>query len=374
MKLKRILSLLTAMTLFIVGGCTPATNGSTSSETVSEKQYTYYSTGDGNVYRLEEGTEMYFNGRWFDKELNGQTVKATTNNGAELYFAVEGTDTVTIHCPDNGNVENTTPIFAYCIDGGSQNLTRVTVKDDKLTITLPDTNFHLVRVITESLNAGVKKWDLANGYAVAGIDAGVGKVTGIKPMNKSIAIYGDSITEGDFVFGLNWNNDSSGTYTYAWQAARELSAVPYICGYGSSGITGDGFFKKAIIAVDNMSNGIPDPGAEDPAVIVINHAANDRNASNEVFSQGYRELINRLHEKHPNAVIFALAGFRQDHAQQIEEVANEYNFVHFVPSKDWKLSYTDGLHPNVEGAKKAGKNLADAIKAVVGEDYFKYQA
>ena len=372
MKLKRILSLLTAMTLFTVGGCAPATGNDTSSTASEEPQPVYYTTADGNTYRLEEGTQMYFNGRWFDKELNGQTVKATTNNGAELYFAVEGTDTVILSCPDNGNVENCTPIFAYCIDGGSTSLTRVTVKDDKLTITLPDTNLHLVRVITESLNAGVKKWDKANGYAVAGIDAGNGKVTGIKPMNKSIAIYGDSITEGDFVYGLNWNNDSSGTYTYAWQAARELSAVPYICGYGSSGITGDGFFKKAIIAVDNMSNGIPDPGAEDPAVIVINHAANDANAANDVFSQGYRELINRLHEKHPNAVIFAVAGFRQDHAQQIEEVANEYDFVHFVATKDWRLSYTDGLHPNVEGAKKGGRLLAEEIKKVVGEDYFKF--
>lgn len=374
MKLKRILSLLTAMTLFTVGGCAPSSKENASSDVSSEeKQYVYYTTADGNTYRLEEGTQIYFNGRWYDKELNGQTVKATTNNGAELYFVVEGTDTVTLSCPDNGNVENTTPIFAYCIDGASTSLTRVTVKDDKLVLTLPDSGFHLVRVITESLNAGVKKWDLANGYAVAGIDAGEGKVTGVKPMNRSIAIYGDSITEGDFVYGLNWNNDSSGTYTYAWQAARELSAVPYICGYGSSGITQGGFFQKAIVAVDNMSNGIPDPGAEDPAVIVINHAANDANAANDVFSQGYRELINRLHEKHPDAIIFAVAGFRQDHAQQIEEVAAEYDFVHFVPTKDWRLSYTDGLHPNVEGAKKGGKLLADAIKAVVGEDYFKYQ-
>lgn len=369
MKLKRILSLLTAMTLFFVGGCAPASSTNASSE---EKQPTYYSTADGHVYRLEEDTELYFNGRWYDKELNGQTVKATTNNGAEIYFAAEGTDSVTLLCPDNGNVENTTPILAYCIDGGSASLTRVTVTDDKVVIPLPDAGFHVVRVITESLNAGVKKWDLANGYAIAGVDAGAGKTTGLKPMNRSIAIYGDSITEGDFVYGLNWNLDSSGTYTYAWQAARELSAVPYICGYGSSGITTDGFFKKAIIAVDNMSNGIADPGAEDPAVIVINHAANDAGAANDVFSQGYRELVDRLHEKHPDAVIFALAGFRQDHAQQIEEVANEYDFVHFVPTKDWALSYTDGLHPNVDGAKKAGKLLADAIKAVVGEDHFKF--
>lgn len=372
MKIKRMLSLLTAGTLFAVSGCSAST-GEPASNVSEEPQYSYFSTVDGNIYRLEEGTQLYFNGRWFDKTLNGQTVKATTNNGAEIYFAAEGTDSVTLFCPDNGNVENTTPIFAYCIDGDSANLTRITVTEDKITIPLPDKNFHIVRVITESLNAGVKKWDLANGYAVSGVDAGEGKVTGLKPMNRSIAIYGDSITEGDFVYGFNWNNDSSGTYTYAWQAARELSAVPYICGYGSSGITSDGFFKKAIVAVDNMSNGISDPGAEDPAVIVINHAANDAGATNEAFSAGYRQLIDRLHEKHPDAIIFAVAGFRQDHTAQVEEVAGEYGFVHFVPTADWALSYTDGLHPNVEGAKKGGKLLADAIKAVVGEDYFKFQ-
>lgn len=371
MKLKRMISLITAGTLFAVSGCSA---GTTQSEAPSEPQYSYISTVDGNIYRIEEGTQMYFNGRWFDKNLNGTTVKATTNNGAEIYFVAEGTTAVTLFCPDNGNVENTTPILAYCIDGGSEYLTRLTVTDDKITIPLPDTNAHVVRVITESLNAGVKKWDLANGYAISGIDAGSGKVTGLKPMNRSIAIYGDSITEGDFVYGFNWNNDSSGTYTYAWQAARELSAVPYICGYGSSGITSDGFFKKAIVAVDNMSNGIPDPGAENPAVIVINHAANDHSASVDAFVTGYRQLINRLHEKHPDAIIFAVAGFRQDKTAQVEQVANEFDFVHFVPTKDWPLTYTDGLHPNVEGAKTGGKLLADAIKAVVGEDYFKFEA
>ncbi len=373
MKLKRIISLLTAMMFFATCGCAASTD-STSSDVSQEPQYTYHTTPDGNTYRVEEGTQMYFNGRWYDKALNGTTVKATTNNGAEIYFAAEGTTSVTMFCPDNGNVENTTPIFGYCIDGNSQNITRVTVTEDKIVIPLPDTGFHIVRVITESLNAGVKKWDLGNGYAVSGIDAGGGKVVGLKPMNRSIAIYGDSITEGDFVYGFNWNNDSSGTHTYAWQTARELSAVPYICGYGSSGITSDGFFKKAIVAVDNMTNGVVDNGPEDPAVIVINHAANDRDASVDAFVTGYRQLIDRLHEKHPDAVIFAVAGFRQDKTAQVEQVANEYDFVHFVPTADWALSYTDGLHPNAEGAIKGGQLLSAAIKAVVGEDYFKYKA
>lgn len=372
MKVKRILALITAaMTLFVTGcdGQTSPSQTGNSTPSEPEKEYSYVQLGDVR-YRIEEGTDLYFNGRWFDKEIDGVTVKASTNNGAEIYFMVSGTESVTLHCPNNGNMENTTPILAYCIDGATFDPVRVTVENDQVIIPLPDNGHHIVRVITESRNAGGDKWNTGCGYAVSSVDAGEGTVVGVKPMNKTIAFYGDSITEGDFVYNLDWNKGSSATYTYAWQTAVNLGAVPYTCGYGSSGVMQDGFFKDALTAVDWMTNSVSDPGAEDPAVIVINHGANDQNYADADVTVNYKKLIERLHEKHPNAVIVAVAPFGQFKVPAIQAAVADYDYAHFVSTKGWPMAYTDGLHPNVQGAKNAGKKLAEAITAIVGEDYF----
>ena len=368
---KTVSFLVAALMLPVLSGC-----GGTPEPTTSKEEgpvYQYVTLGS-TVFRIEEGTPLYFNGRWFDKEIGGETVKASTNNGAEVYFLVSGTESVTLRCPNNGNMENTTPVLAYCIDGSDFAPVRVSVEDDKAVIPLPDTNNHIVRVVTESRNAGGDKWNTGCGYAIAGVDAGSGTTTGLKPMNKTIAFYGDSITEGDFVLNLNWNLGSSGTYTYAWQAAKELHAVPYVCGYGSSGVMQDGFFKDALTAAQYMTNGVPDPGAEDPAVIVINHGANDQNYSDADVTAKYRAFVEFLHERHPNAVIVAFEAFGHFKKNAVEKAVEGLSYAHFVTTEGLKLSFTDGLHPNQAGAEKAGKYLAEKITELVGEDFFLYQA
>ncbi len=372
MKAKRMSALLTALLTLSLTGCVTAPAPSSSQAVSSEetKEYAYVRLGDVR-YRIEEGTSLYFNGRWFDKDIGGQTVKASTNNGAEVYFMTSGTDSVTLLCPDNGNMENTTPILAVCIDGATWALTRVTVENNAAVIPLPDKGAHIVRVVNESRNAGGDKWNTGCGYAVAGIDAGDGTCVGVKPMSKTIAFYGDSITEGDFVYNFDWNKGSSGTYTYAWQTAMQLNAVPYICGYGSSGVMQDGFFKDALTAVDFMTNGVTDPGPDSPAAIVINHGANDQKYTDAEVTAGYKKLIERLHQKHPDAVIFAVAPFGQYKVPAIQAAVEGYDYVHFISTAGWPLSYTDGLHPNEQGAKVAGERLAAAITDIVGEDFFK---
>ncbi|MBQ9112424.1 MAG: hypothetical protein IJY08_02475 [Clostridia bacterium] len=42
-----------------------------------------------------------------------------------------------------------------------------------------------------------------------------------------------------------------------------------------------------------------------------------------------------------------------------------------MESVTWRVTLTDDLHPDPAGAKKAGEKLAEAIKAKLGEDFFK---
>ena len=45
--------------------------------------------------------------------------------------------------------------------------------------------------------------------------------------------------------------------------------------------------------------------------------------------------------------------------------------AYVVATKGWKISYTDGVHPDAAGAKLAGEKLAAALVEIFGEEYFK---
>lgn len=335
-----------------------------------ERKQEYIRSGDGMVFEPCPGSSLFLSGRWFEKDVGGARCAVTTNTGSEIYFRVSGTESVSLLFARNtaGNI----PLISYCADGDISRMPRLPA--DAAVIPLPDCGEHVVRVVIDAMDPGEKKWDEAAGAAVMGADAGKGRVEGLRPLNGVIAFYGDSITEGDFCFGLEWTVSSySAVHTYAWQAAARLRALPYVCGYGSSGITAGGFFRRAIEAVDSMSSGYADPGPADPRVVVTNYGANDRDASDGEFLDGYRALLDRLHAKHPRALILALAPFCQVHAAQVRQAAEERGYARFADTSSWDLSYTDGLHPTPEGAEKAGALLAEEIARAVGNGDFSPQ-
>ena len=55
---------------------------------------------------------------------------------------------------------------------------------------------------------------------------------------------------------------------------------------------------------------------------------------------------------------------------EIASVAADYANVSVVLTSGWGVTYSDGIHPNAEGAKNAGERLAEAILNIVGEDFF----
>lgn len=330
----------------------------------------YLSTVTYRNFVLTGEDEPFYMGRWFDKEIEGATHKVTLTDGAHLYFLIENAASfdVTFTVITTGEE----PYFAYSIDGAEPIRQHIT----EPTVTLPDTGRHTVRIIADGMTEGEGKWDLEKGFALKSVTpAEGGSIVGIKPTEKVVFFYGDSITEGIRALNMNATSDgNSATNAYSWQCAEALGVTPYLIGYGASGIIMEGSFSTMLNAIDYLSDGRPVDDDVKPDVIVVNHGSNDVGQSRLLFEEQLTVTLNRLREKYPEAPIVYLIPFEQTHSRVIPGVVEKMENAYVIETRKWEITYTDGIHPDAAGAKAAGDQLAAALTAIFGENYFKDQA
>lgn len=317
-------------------------------------------------YRLTGEEEPYFMGRWFEKKIGGVKHKVTLTDGSAFYFMTSGAESVDVNFTVITVKEE--PYFAYSVDGAEP--IRQHITESK--ILLPDDGKHTVRIIADGMTESEGKWKEERGFALKSVvPAEGGQIFGIRPENKIIFYYGDSITEG--VRALNMSatsNGNSAVHAYPWFCSEKLGAVTYSVGYGASGVTVSGSFNTFLRAIDYNSYGRKVDDGMMPDVIIINHGTNDRNASADVFKAELAKAIARLREKYPNAPIIYMIPFNQSRVAEITEVMNGFENAHVVRTEGWNITMTDIYHPDSEGAKIAGENLADELLRILGEDFF----
>jgi lysophospholipase L1-like esterase len=318
-------------------------------------------------YSELSGQSIGYLGRWFDKTINSTPCKVTINEGSEFYFKVKGTTTINVNFQLITSL--TTPYFAYSIDGAA--LTRQLITNPLLpTVT---TGEHIVRIVCDGLTETENKWTGEIGFAVSGVTVDVGgTVTGILPKNRTIMFFGDSITEGIRVLNMNANSDgNSGSGAYPYVTCANLNAISYRVGFGATGVTrgGSGGVPNCLQYIDNMTSTRPAPYFE-PDAIVINHGTNDGGADSATFTAAYNAILDRLRIKYPGVPIFPMIPFNQAHAQDIRGCIAGRKYCYLVETSGWPMTYTDGLHPDSSGGTVAGGNLATAITAVLGKDFF----
>lgn len=317
-------------------------------------------------YTLTGEDTPYFVGRWFEKKINGVKHTVTLTDGSAFYFLIDGAESFDLNFTVITSKEE--PYFAYSIDGGEPIRQHITEK----TVRLPDNGKHTVRIIADGMTESENKWKNEKGFALKSVTPSEGgKIYGIRPENKIIFYYGDSITEG--VRALNMSatsNGNSATNAYPWFCSEKLGAVTYSVGYGASGVTVSGSFHTFQNAIDYNSDGRKVDDGIIPDVIVINHGTNDRNASADVFKAELAKAIARLREKYPDAPIVYMIPFGQYHAGAITETVGGFENAYVVPTDEWNLTFTDVFHPDSDGAKTAGENLAEELIRILGEDFF----
>ena len=317
-------------------------------------------------YVLTGEKTPYFIGRWFEKKINGVKHDVTLTDGSAIYFLIDGAESFDVNFTVITSKEE--PYFAYSIDGGEPIRRRITDQ----TVYLPDDGKHTVRIIADGMTESEGKWNEEKGFALKGITpSDGGKIYGIRPENKIIFYYGDSITEG--VRALNMSatsNGNSATNAYPWFCSEKLGAVTYSVGYGASGVTVSGSFHTFKNAIDYNSNGREVADGVIPDVIVINHGTNDRNVNAETFKAELVKALSRLREKYSDAPIVYMIPFGQYHAQAIAEAVSGFENAYVVQTDEWNITFTDVYHPDSNGAKIAGENLAEELICILGEDFF----
>ena len=330
----------------------------------------YLSTVTYRNFVLTGEDEPFYMGRWFDKEIEGATHKVTLTDGAHLYFLIE--NAASFDATFTVITTGEEPYFAYSIDGAEPIRQHIT----EPTVTLPDTGRHTVRIIADGMTEGEGKWDLEKGFALKSVTpAEGGSIVGIKPTEKVVFFYGDSITEGIRALNMNATSDgNSATNAYSWQCAEALGVTPYLIGYGASGIIMEGSFSTMLNAIDYLSDGRPVDDDVKPDVIVVNHGSNDVGQNRLLFEEQLTVTLNRLREKYPEAPIVYLIPFEQTHSRVIPGVVEKMENAYVIETRKWEITYTDGIHPDAAGAKAAGDQLAAALTAIFGENYFKDQA
>ena len=333
----------------------------------------YLATVDYNTFELTGDSKPYFMGRWFEKEIDGVSHMVTVTDGSLFYFMIDGATSFELDF--TVITEKETPYFAYSIDGGTPVRQLITNK----TVELPDTTLHTVRIIADCMSQKENKWEGEKGFAFKGVTASEGgTIYGIKPKDKIIFYYGDSITEGINALGDGVKFNSA-TNSYSWLCSEALGAVHYSVGYSGTGIT-NGIaegksFDNFTSAIDHLSKDRLVSDGIKPDVIVINHGCNDSTISTPTaqFQTKLLEGIEKLKTMYPGVPIYYVVPFDQKWAIPLGIIFKNDETVTVIQTKNWATDdmYTDDNgHPSAEGAKILADKLAAALKEQLGADFF----
>ena len=191
----------------------------------------------------------------------------------------------------------------------------------------------------------------------------------------TIEFVGDSITEGvltdaDYahggrqVFDTEIHNrcyQDDVCATYAWLTAEALDLRPIFMGYGAVGVTrsGQAFVPAAPVSYPFNFDGSPITRPQ-PDYILVNHGANDRAKTPEVYVKCYGDLLDVIRSMNPTAKIFSLAAFCGGHHDALKEFIPRYNAEHganviFLDSAGWVP--LEPLHPLRDGHKTIAEHL-----------------
>jgi len=320
----------------------------------------------------------FFFGRWFEKEISGIRHVCTVNQGAEFYTWIRGTSYLTALFTNISSSGNS-PVVSVSVDGGDFNRVTISSSTTPLTgVSLASglsTDDHLVRIVVSGLQESDNKWVNEIGLAFGGfLVATGGAVIPIKPSNKVIEFFGDSITEGINVLGTGANPSvNCAEKAFPFIATDILNCSNVRVGFGGTGVThgGSGGMPKMLTTISLMTS-TRFENAQSPDILVVNHGTNDSGATSEDFTLDYTEAIDKLQRNFPCVPIFCMRPFNGSFEDEISDIVNSYDNknIYYVDTTDWGVTYSDGLHPDVIGGQVAGEKLAEFIYNELGKSFF----
>ncbi|HKS97116.1 MAG TPA: GDSL-type esterase/lipase family protein [Terriglobia bacterium] len=311
-------------------------------------------------------------GHWDKSNLADEAV--TVNSGSRIICAFTGRSVRGMF----GTKGITSPAEIYAsIDGNAPLVYRIDANVINFTPGLLRGRKHQIEIDVKDVDEHPDRWipPLQSALVFQGLilDRGAKTLPLPPPSTLRMEFYGDSITQGVAALSPVYSPEGSdGTKDYAFLTALAFGAEHNQIGFGRQGIIRDGNGDVPPAAESfgwNYQGSRADP-AFVPEVVVVNQGTNDQQYSSERFEPAYKSYIEEIRKAYPSAWIFCLrtfGGFHEaDIKSAVESVADPR--IIYVDTTGWleKSDYTDGLHPNVEGHRKAARKLVEMISARTG--------
>lgn len=317
-------------------------------------------------------------GRW---DTTDERFAETTTTGAYIEFAFEGKMALAMFDTDtNGNP----PLHLWIsLDGG--NMFEAPI-DSYLRVIAKDEGKHICRIVYKGGEEAYSRWYRPLHGKVSFIGFVADKPVAIgEDTRKTIEFVGDSITEGVLIdadyFGngkprydidqFNRLYQDDVCATYAWLLAERLDLRPIFMGYGAVGATksGQGLVPRAAKSYPYNFDGSP-VTRKSADYIMINHGANDRNASPEKYLECYGELLDVIISLNPDSKIIVLSAFCGAFHEELGSFIADYNAVNgtdisFIDSFGWVPK--DPLHPLRPGHTTIADHLTPIVREIIGK-------
>ena len=292
----------------------------------------------------------------------------TTTSGSQIKIAFKG-DTIRLLFDVKTN-ERTMPHLWLVLDGGA----KVEMPVDAFLRLETTPGNHILEVIFKGSVETQSRFfhPLVSKVSFLGYDLAE---PGMLPEDnrKIIEFVGDSITEGVLIdadtgeYGNTacQSHATDATATYGWVAAEILGLRHCHMGYGRVGVTIEGNGGVPLVQEAYPWCFQDAPVSYHPDYVVINLGTNDRGASAEAFSAGYRKLLEVIRGCHPNAKIFSMCPFVQPHAETLRQVVADFNRengeeVVFIETEGWVP--LEPIHPLRGPHRRAGELLARELR------------
>jgi hypothetical protein len=216
-----------------------------------------------------------------------------------------------------------------------------------------------------------------------------------KPLDRELYLefYGDSILNGSNVFCTGGGiNASDATQAFGFVTAEMMNADMALIGCSSIGLTKNSrsFVMKDIwnyagarysafstSASEHLLPGIPEwDFARVPSAIIIEQGVNDgSNASQQIFEDAVKEMVNNLRSKYGKDVpiVFPVGYSKPSLAYNtalpriVEKLGGENANLYVCKLSDAATGVPggDGTHPGVESTKKMAEELSAFLKTII---------
>lgn len=318
-----------------------------------------------NNFDSSFGNECYFLGRWEKRNLNGVSVIYTGYTGSKIYTKLQNATSATFNFLNNTSV-------AYKINGSEY---KYSIGDTLSINGLSSKVDNYIEIVINSLSTSTFYSDNGAGFKNVATD---GTAIAVAPKERTILIYGDSITQG---YNIKGDGKTNYELNYANLMAQMLRVRIVPVGIGGIGYTNPGGDFKPVKGdddysnsnyvmensyVDYMRNGVKEK-SQYPDIIVIELGTNGNLTNRKDVAVN---VISRIQNKYPGIPIFGLLPFNGTNASILKEAYNSCNNVITVETNKYVITIADWVHPDIEGSKVIAKNLSNFLLNYFGKSYF----